>query len=98
MLHLLLHYYKPYRKTLCFLLFLSVLTAALDLVFPILVRHILNVELPEKNIKSIFEMIGILFLLYCASFGLTYVVHSRGTLVSVHMENDMRQDLFRHLE
>lgn len=98
MLHLLLHYYKPYRKTLCFLLFLSVLTAALDLVFPILVRHILNVELPEKNIKSIFEMIGILFLLYCASFGLTYIVHSRGTLVSVHMENDMRQDLFRHLE
>ncbi|MDY6292335.1 MAG: ABC transporter ATP-binding protein [Succiniclasticum sp.] len=98
MLHLLLHYYKPYRKTLCFLLFLSVLTAALDLVFPILVRHILNVELPEKNMKSIFEMIGILFLLYCASFGLTYVVHSRGTLVSVHMENDMRQDLFRHLE
>ncbi|MBQ8701040.1 MAG: ABC transporter ATP-binding protein [Acidaminococcaceae bacterium] len=98
MLHLLLHYYKPYRKALCFLLFLSVLTAALDLVFPILVRHILNVELPEKNIKSIFEMIGILFLLYCASFGLTYIVHSRGTLVSVHMENDMRQDLFRHLE
>lgn len=98
MLKLLFSYYKPYRKTLCALFFLSLFTAVLDLVFPMLVRHILDVELPGKNTESIFRMVGILFALYCVSFALMYFVHYRGTLIAVRMENDMRQDLFRHLE
>ena len=98
MLKTLFTYYKPYRRILCGLLFLSLFTAAMDLVFPMLVRHILDVELPGKNTAGIFRMVGILFVLYCISFALMYYVHYRGTLVSVHMENDMRQDLFRHLE
>ncbi|MBQ8920469.1 MAG: ABC transporter ATP-binding protein [Acidaminococcaceae bacterium] len=98
MINLLLSYYKPYRKKLLAMLLLSLLVAALDLVFPILVRHILNVELPQKNIAHIFQLIGILFVMYCISFGLTYFMNYHGTLISVHMENDMRQDLFRHLE
>ena len=98
MLKLLFSYYKPYRKTLCALFFLSLFTAVLDLVFPMLVRHILDVELPGKNTESIFRMVGILFALYCVSFALMYFVHYRGTLIAVRMENDMRQDLFRHFE
>ena len=98
MLKLLMGYYRPYRRKLMGLLVLSLLTAALELVFPVLVRHILDVELPAKDINNIFRMIGILFVLYCISFALSYVVQYNGTLVSVHMENDMRQDLFRHLE
>ncbi|MBR1590596.1 MAG: ABC transporter ATP-binding protein [Acidaminococcaceae bacterium] len=98
MINLLLSYYKPYRNKLLAMLLLSLLVAALDLVFPILVRHILNVELPQKNIAHIFQLIGILFVMYCISFGLTYFMNYHGTLISVHMENDMRQDLFRHLE
>ena len=98
MLKLLMTYYKPYRKKILAMLFLSLMVAALDLVFPIIVRHILNVELPQKNIGRIFQMIGLLFVMYCISFGLTYIQHYNGTMVSVHMENDMRQDLFRHLE
>ena len=98
MLKALFTYYKPYRRTIWTLLFLSLFSAALDLVFPMLVRHIMDVELPGKNIENIFRMIVILFVLYCVSFVLSYIVQYKGTLVSVHMENDMRQDLFRHLE
>ena len=98
MLKALFAYYKPYRRTVWALLLLSLFSAALDLVFPMLVRHIMDVELPGKNIENIFRMIVILFVLYCVSFVLSYIVQYKGTLVSVHMENDMRQDLFRHLE
>lgn len=98
MFDLLMTYYKPYRRILFAMFFLSLLTAALELVFPILVRHILDVELPEKNLGKIFRMIGILFVMYCVSFGLSYIVHYHGTMISVKMENDMREDLFRHLE
>ena len=98
MLKTLFTYYKPYRRTVWALLFLSLFSAALDLVFPMLVRRIMEVELPGRNIENIFQMIGILFVLYCVSFVLSYIVQYKGTLVSVHMENDIRQDLFRHLE
>ena len=98
MLKSLFTYYKPYRRTVWALLLLSLFSAALDLVFPMLVRHIMDVELPGKNIENIFRMIVILFVLYCVSFVLSYIVQYKGTLVSVDMENDMRQDLFRHLE
>ena len=98
MLKALFAYYKPYRRTVWALLLLSLFSAALDLVFPMLVRHIMDVELPGKNIENIFRMIVILFVLYCVSFVLSYIVQYKGTLVSVQMENDMRQDLFRHLE
>ena len=98
MLKALFTYYKPYRRTVWALLLLSLFSAALDLVFPMLVRHIMDVELPGKNIENIFRMIVILFVLYCVSFVLSYIVQYKGTLVSVDMENDMRQDLFRHLE
>ena len=98
MLKALFAYYKPYRRTVWALLLLSLFSAALDLVFPMLVRHIMDVELPGKNIENIFRMIVILFVLYCVSFVLSYIVQYKGTLVSVDMENDMRQDLFRHLE
>ncbi len=98
MLKALFEYYKPYRRTVWALLLLSLFSAALDLVFPMLVRHIMDVELPGKNIENIFRMIVILFVLYCVSFVLSYIVQYKGTLISVDMENDMRQDLFRHLE
>ncbi|HBX74681.1 MAG TPA: thiamine ABC transporter permease, partial [Acidaminococcaceae bacterium] len=72
MLKTLFTYYKPYRRTMGALLFLSFFTAVLDLVFPMLVRHIMDVELPGKNIENIFRMIGILFALYCVSFILSF--------------------------
>ena len=40
MIKLIYSYYKPYRGVLALVLFLSLLTAALDLVFPVLVRDV----------------------------------------------------------
>ena len=51
MIKLIYSYYKPYRGVLALVLFLSLLTAVLDLVFPVLVRHILNTELPQKVVS-----------------------------------------------
>ncbi len=98
MIKLIYSYYKPYRGVLALVLFLSLLTAALDLVFPVLVRHILNTELPQKDVQGMLHILAILFVLYCVNFGLMYTVQYYGLRVSANMENDMRQDIFRHLE
>lgn len=91
-------YYKPYKKIFWGVVFGSCFAAVLDLLFPILVRHILNVELPEKNLEGMFKWIAILFGLYCCNFGLLFAINYYGHIMSAAIENDMRRDLFQHLQ
>lgn len=91
-------YYKPYKKIFWGVVFGSCFAAVLDLLFPILVRHILNVELPEKNLEGMFKWITILFGLYCCNFGLLFAINYYGHIMSAAIENDMRRDLFTHLQ
>lgn len=91
-------YYKPYKKIFWGVVFGSCFAAVLDLLFPILVRHILNVELPEKNLEGMFKWIVILFGLYCCNFGLLFAINYYGYIMSAAIENDMRRDLFKHLQ
>ena len=91
-------YYKPYKKIFWGVVFGSCFAAVLDLLFPILVRHILNVELPEKNLEGMFKWIVILFGLYCCNFGLLFAINYYGHIMSAAIENDMHRDLFKHLQ
>ena len=91
-------YYKPYKKIFWGVVFGSCFAAVLDLLFPILVRHILDVELPEKNLEGMFKWIVILFGLYCCNFGLLFAINYYGHIMSAAIENDMRRDLFKHLQ
>ncbi|MDY6029102.1 MAG: ABC transporter ATP-binding protein [Acidaminococcaceae bacterium] len=92
------HYYKPYKAILCGVIIGSFVTAALDLVFPVLVREILNVELPQKNMEQIFRLSVLLFALYVVNAYLVYAINYYGRVMSAGIENDMRRELFAHLE
>lgn len=76
----------------------SLVAALLDLIFPMLVRQILNEVLPQKNTARLLHDTGILFILYLGNYGLLYVVNYYGHLMSAKIENDMRRDLFEHLQ
>lgn len=98
MIRMFLSYYRPYLATVLGVIVGSSLTAALELVFPILVRHILNVELPQKHVEEIMRLLGILLGLYLANFGLLCCISYYGHKMAGMMENDMRLDLYSHLE
>jgi ATP-binding cassette subfamily B protein len=98
MIHNFLHYYKPYKSILYGVVIGSLVAALLDLVFPMLVRQILNEVLPQKNTDRLLHDTGILFILYLANYGLLYLVNYYGHLMSAKIENDMRRDLFEHLQ
>ena len=51
MIYNFLHYYKPYKRILYGVVIGSLVAALLDLIFPMMVRQILNEVLPQKNIK-----------------------------------------------
>lgn len=98
MIHNFLHYYKPYKSILYGVVIGSLVAALLDLVFPMLVRQILNEVLPQKNTDRLLHDTGILFILYLGNYGLLYLVNYYGHLMSAKIENDMCRDLFEHLQ
>lgn len=93
-----LQYYKPYKKTAAFIIAGSFAVAFLDLIFPVFVRHILNVELPQRNLQSILLYALFLLILYILNTVLLYWISYSGHVMSSNIERDMRRDLFRHIE
>lgn len=92
------HYYKPYKWMLIGVMLGSCLAVVLDLLFPYLVRRVLNVELPQQNLASLFDWAALLFGLYLLNALLLFAISYYGHLMSVNIENDMRRDLFTHFE
>lgn len=98
MIYNFLHYYKPYKRILYCVVIGSLVAALLDLIFPMMVRQILNEVLPQKNINRLLQDSGVLFILYLGNYGLLYIVNYYGHLMSAKIENDMRRDLFEHFQ
>ena len=76
----------------------SCFSALLELVFPYIVRQMLNVEIPQKNLDELLYWAGILLALYVVNFGLLFSINYYGHVMSSGIENDMRRDLFGHME
>ena len=91
-------YYRPYKLHFAGVVLGSCIAAVLDLVFPVIVKHIMDVELPQKNVDGILYWASILLSLYIFNFGLLYCINYFGHIMSASIENDMRRDLFRHLQ
>lgn len=98
MLQKIIHYYKPYKLILLLVLIGSCFSALLELVFPYIVRQMLNVQIPQKNIDELLYWAGILLALYVVNFGLLFSINYYGHVMSSGIENDMRRDLFGHME
>ena len=98
MLQKIIHYYKPYKLILLLVLIGSCFSALLELVFPYIVRQMLNVQIPQKNIDELLCWAGILLALYVVNFGLLFSINYYGHVMSSGIENDMRRDLFGHME
>ena len=93
-----LHYYKPYKWILIGVMLGSCLAAVLDLLFPILVRKMLDDAIPQGNLDVLLQGAGMLLLLYIINFCLLFAINYYGHMMSMGIENDMRRDLFKHIE
>lgn len=98
MLPKIIHYYKPYKLILLLVLIGSCFSALMELLFPYIVRQMLNVQIPQKNIDELLYWAGILLALYVVNFGLLFSINYYGHVMSSGIENDMRRDLFGHME
>lgn len=91
-------YYKPYKKLFLLDFGCAVLSAALELVFPIAVNRAIDQVLPDGSLKTILMLAVILFALYLFNMSMNYIVIVLGHRLGINIETDMRRDLFDHYQ
>ena len=73
------------------------LMAGLDLVFPNVVRKMIDDIIPAKNLSLIIWAGVGLLILYVVRAALQYIVDYWGHVMGTRIEYDMRKDLFNHI-
>lgn len=90
--------YAPYHTILAFVVMGSVLTAGMEISFPMIVRYILEDILPAGDMIRLVHTAAVLFALYVSCLCLSFCVSYFGRSMGTHIENDLRCRLFAHIE
>lgn len=93
-----LKYYCPHKMLLAFIIGGSFFTAGMELLFPLIVRQILDDAIPQKDFNLLLLWSGILLALYLVNYGMNFVLQYYGHVMGTQIENAMRRDLFVHLQ
>lgn len=95
-------YYKPYKSMFFMDMFCALNLSMIDLIFPLIVRYLLNDIYVNKSSSEIIHfivLIGIgLLIMYIIRYFCQYYISSWGHIMGARMEADMREDIFLHLQ
>ena len=91
-------YYKPHWKLFAVDMTCAFLVACCDLIYPMIAKEIINVYVPDRNLRLLITWAVVMLLIYVAKCLLNFVIQYWGHIVGVRMQGDMRRDMFRHLQ
>ena len=98
MLKRFLSYYKPHKKMMTLDMLAALMISVIGMVYPVVTNKMLNEYIPNKMYTTIVIAGAIVLALYFARMALNYFVQYYGHVIGVHMQSQMRKDLFAHLE
>lgn len=95
-------YYNPYKHLFFSDMFCALTLSGIDLLFPLVVRYLLNdVYIMEDRGRILHYVLiigSVLFVLYIIRYFCQYFITSWGHIMGARMEADMRKDIFNHLQ
>jgi len=91
-------YFGPHKKMFAIDMLCAMAVAVIDLVFPYVSRHAMQVYLPERLFETFFIVMGIMIAAYVLKSVLYYVITVVGHGMGVRVEADMRRDIFAHMQ
>jgi len=91
-------YYKPYKRLFLIDFTCAIISAILELIFPIAVNRVIDEVLPDGNLKMIIMFSILLFTMYLFNMWMNYIVVALGHEFGINVETDMRRDLFDHYQ
>lgn len=96
-----IRYYKPYKGLFYLDMLCSFTAAGIDLIFPVLVKYLLEKGLSAESgvVYGVIAKIGALMLaMYILKYFCQYFITAWGHIMGARMEYDMREDIFAHLQ
>ena len=93
-----LSYYKPYKGWFFLDMAMAATSSVLSIISPALVRKELSFIGVEGSLKYIIILMSLVFACYTLTSVCTYIRIRWGHYLGVWIENDMRSDLFNHLQ
>ena len=91
-------YYKPHIGLFIADMFCAFLLSAIDVAFPMFSRFALNTLIPNHELRTFLLLVAALFAGYCLHKGCNWFVAYWGHVFGNRVEQDMRRDVFDHLE
>ncbi len=91
-------YYKNHKKVFYLDMFSAFMMSAIDLLYPIATRAILNDYIPNEEVRMIMYIGFALFFVYIIRARLSFYVTYNGHIMGTFIQRDMRKDLFKKYE
>ena len=91
-------YYKPHKIMFALDMLASLLVSVIAIVYPVVTRQMLNDLIPSRKYRLIIVFGLVLLGLYFVRMLLNFFIQYQGHMVGVHMQAQMRRDMFNHLE
>ena len=91
-------YYKPHKIMFALDMLASLLVSVIAIVYPVVTRQMLNDLIPNRKYRLIIVFGLVLLGLYFVRMLLNFFIQYQGHMVGVHMQAQMRRDMFNHLE
>ena len=97
-LNIFFSYYKPHIRLFIADMLCAFCMAAIDVAFPMFSRYALNTLIPNHQLKTFLTLVGILLIGFCIHKMCNWFVAYWGHVFGNRVEQDMRRDVFDHLE
>ncbi len=92
-------YYKDYKFWFALDMIVALLASVVSVIVPAIVRYLINMlSMPTRSYRLMIILFGVILLLYVLESIFTYIRIKWGHYLGVWIENDMRRDLFSHLQ
>ncbi|MCQ2554948.1 MAG: ABC transporter ATP-binding protein/permease [Clostridia bacterium] len=91
-------YFGAHKKFFAIDMGCALLTAAVDIAYPLISRHAMYDLLPENAYRAFFTLMAIVIIAYVIRAFLKYIVVYIGHRFGAMVETDIRRDLFRHMQ
>ncbi len=96
-----IQYYRPYKFLFYMDLFCALIVSLVDLSFPLILTYLSRTvfTMDKHIILHLIPYIGIILIaIYVVKYFCQYFIASWGHIMGARMENNMRKDLFYHLQ
>ena len=91
-------YYKPHKRMFFLDMCCALVISLVDIVFPVFTRRVLYDYIPNQLMRTFFLMAAGMLVLFLIRTAAQWVVTYLGHVMGVHIEADMRADIFAHMQ